>query len=65
MSLFRMPSLGSDMEGATLIEWLVAPGAEVHRGDLIAGESIYDLPSLLRTGRWHTLLRELRILSEW
>ena len=36
MSLFRMPSLGSDMERATLIEWLVEPGATVRRGDLIA-----------------------------
>ena len=36
MSLFRMPSLGSDMESATLIEWLAAPGDQVKRGDLIA-----------------------------
>ncbi len=36
MSLFRMPSLGSDMAGATLIEWLVTPGTQVHRGDIIA-----------------------------
>ncbi len=35
------------------------------RGDLIAGESIYDLPSLLWTGRWTTLLREMRTLSDW
>ena len=31
-----MPSLGSDMERAVLIEWLVEPGTEVKRGDLIA-----------------------------
>jgi pyruvate dehydrogenase E2 component (dihydrolipoamide acetyltransferase) len=31
-----MPSLGSDMEAATLIEWLVEPGARMQRGDLIA-----------------------------
>jgi pyruvate dehydrogenase E2 component (dihydrolipoamide acetyltransferase) len=36
MSLFVMPSLGSDMERAVLIEWLVAPGTEVSRGDVIA-----------------------------
>ena len=36
MSFFRMPSLGSDMERAVLIEWLVEPGAEIRRGDLIA-----------------------------
>ncbi len=36
MSIFRMPSLGSDMESATLIEWLANPGDQVKRGDLIA-----------------------------
>lgn len=33
---FRMPSLGADMEAGTLVEWLVKPGAEVKRGDVIA-----------------------------
>lgn len=33
---FRMPSLGADMEEATLVEWLVKPGDQVHRGDIIA-----------------------------
>lgn len=36
MGEFRMPSLGADMEEATLIEWLVKPGDVVHRGDAIA-----------------------------
>ena len=31
-----MPSLGSDMETGTLVEWLVKPGDEVHRGDVVA-----------------------------
>jgi len=31
-----MPSLGSDMEGAILVEWLVQPGSEVKRGDILA-----------------------------
>lgn len=31
-----MPSLGADMEAGTLVEWLVAPGTPVHRGDAIA-----------------------------
>ncbi|WP_435673174.1 dihydrolipoamide acetyltransferase family protein [Marivita sp.] len=31
-----MPSLGADMEAGTLVEWLVKPGDEVHRGDAIA-----------------------------
>ena len=36
MGLFRMPSLGSDMEAGTLVEWLVQPGDEVQRGDVVA-----------------------------
>ena len=31
-----MPSLGADMEYGTLVEWRVAPGAVVHRGDIVA-----------------------------
>jgi pyruvate dehydrogenase E2 component (dihydrolipoamide acetyltransferase) len=31
-----MPSLGADMEDATLIEWLAKPGDKMRRGDLIA-----------------------------
>jgi len=31
-----MPSLGADMDAGTLIEWLVAPGDEVKRGDIVA-----------------------------
>ena len=31
-----MPSLGSDMEAGTLIEWLVKPGDTVARGDVVA-----------------------------
>lgn len=36
MGEFRMPSLGADMDEGTLVEWLVAPGDAVHRGDIIA-----------------------------
>ncbi|MEZ4571233.1 MAG: dihydrolipoamide acetyltransferase family protein [Thermomicrobiales bacterium] len=36
MAEFRMPSLGADMESGTLVEWLVQPGAQVNRGDLVA-----------------------------
>lgn len=36
MTLFRMPSLGADMEAGTLVEWLVQPGARVRRGDIVA-----------------------------
>jgi len=31
-----MPSLGADMETGTLLEWRVAPGDVVHRGDIVA-----------------------------
>lgn len=31
-----MPSLGTDMEAGTLVEWLVHPGDPVKRGDIIA-----------------------------
>lgn len=31
-----MPSLGADMDVGTVTEWLVAPGDEVRRGDIVA-----------------------------
>lgn len=33
---FRMPNMGADMEAGTLREWLVKPGDDVKRGDIIA-----------------------------
>jgi pyruvate dehydrogenase E2 component (dihydrolipoyllysine-residue acetyltransferase) len=36
MAEFCMPSVGTDMEAGTLVEWLVQPGAQVKRGDIIA-----------------------------
>jgi pyruvate dehydrogenase E2 component (dihydrolipoamide acetyltransferase) len=36
MAELRMPSLGADMEAATLVEWKIAPGSAVRRGDLVA-----------------------------
>jgi pyruvate dehydrogenase E2 component (dihydrolipoamide acetyltransferase) len=36
MGEFRMPSLGADMDEGTVVEWLVAEGDEVHRGDVVA-----------------------------
>lgn len=36
MTDFTMPSLGADMESATVVEWLVKPGQAVHPGDIIA-----------------------------
>ena len=31
-----MPSLGADMEAGTLVEWLIKPGDQVKRGDIVA-----------------------------
>ncbi|MGE5292967.1 MAG: dihydrolipoamide acetyltransferase family protein [Micromonosporaceae bacterium] len=36
MAEFRMPSLGADMDEGTLLEWLVKPGDEVNKGDIVA-----------------------------
>lgn len=36
MGIFRMPSLGADMEAGTLVEWLKHVGDTVKRGDIIA-----------------------------
>jgi len=36
MSVFKMPSLGADMEAGELVEWLVKPGDTVAHGDVIA-----------------------------
>lgn len=36
MGIFRMPSLGADMEAGKLVEWLKQPGDAVKSGDIIA-----------------------------
>lgn len=36
MGDFRMPTLGADMEAGTLLEWRIAPGDTVRRGDIVA-----------------------------
>lgn len=33
---FTLPSLGSDMEQGKLLEWKIAPGQQVRRGDVVA-----------------------------
>lgn len=33
---FKLPSLGADMDEGTLLEWKVAPGQKVSKGDIIA-----------------------------
>ena len=34
-SEFRLPALGADMDEGTIVEWHVAPGSRVKRGDRI------------------------------
>ncbi|MFJ9846633.1 2-oxo acid dehydrogenase subunit E2 [Kitasatospora sp. NPDC101155] len=36
MAEFTMPALGADMNEGTLLEWLVGPGDQVARGDIVA-----------------------------
>ncbi|WP_309500552.1 biotin/lipoyl-containing protein, partial [Streptomyces shenzhenensis] len=36
MTEFTMPSLGADMDEGLLQEWLVAPGDQVRKGDVVA-----------------------------
>ncbi len=48
---FTMPSLGADMESGTLLEWLVAPGDEVHRGQVIA--VVDTAKSAIDVESWH------------
>ncbi len=31
-----MPALGADMDEGTLVEWLIKPGDQIHKGDIIA-----------------------------
>ena len=36
MAEFRMPSLGADMETGRIVEWLIKPGDQIKRGDVVA-----------------------------
>lgn len=36
MTDLRMPSLGADMDRGTILEWKVAPGDAIHKGDVVA-----------------------------
>ena len=33
---FRLPSLGAEMEEGTILEWKIAPGDQVKKGDVVA-----------------------------
>ncbi|KQX61928.1 dihydrolipoamide acetyltransferase family protein [Angustibacter sp. Root456] len=60
-TLFTMPALGADMESGTLLEWLVAPGDEVHRGQVIA--VVDTAKSAIDVESWHDGVVE-RLLVE-
>ncbi len=36
LSIFELPSLGSDMDFGSVVEWFVAPGDQLKRGDVVA-----------------------------
>ncbi len=36
VSEFRLPALGADMESGTIVQWNVAPGDKVRRGQVVA-----------------------------
>jgi pyruvate dehydrogenase E2 component (dihydrolipoamide acetyltransferase) len=36
MADFLMPALGADMETGKVVQWLVKPGDQVHKGDIVA-----------------------------
>ena len=60
---FRMPALGADMDEGTVLEWLVKPGDEVHKGDVIAvidtAKSAIDVESFV-TGTVETARHRCR-----
>ena len=59
MAEYRLPSLGADMESATLTEWLVKPGDIFKRGDVVASvettKGIIDI-EIFDAGRIEKLL---------
>lgn len=61
MADFTMPSLGADMDEGTLLEWLVHPGDQVRKGDVLAvvdtSKSAVEVESFV-TGVIDTLLVE-------
>jgi hypothetical protein len=55
-----MPALGSDMDGGTLDEWLVAPGDTVTRGQVVA--VVETTKAAVEIERWHDgIVRELLV----
>ncbi|TRZ97512.1 MAG: 2-oxo acid dehydrogenase subunit E2, partial [Rhodocyclaceae bacterium] len=56
---FKLPSLGADMDEGTLLEWLVKPGDEVRRGQVVAivdtSKSAVDV-EIWQSGKVHQLI---------
>jgi pyruvate dehydrogenase E2 component (dihydrolipoamide acetyltransferase) len=60
MADFCMPSLGADMDAGTLVEWRVAPGARVKRGDVVA--LVETQKGIVEIEIWHTgTIADLRV----
>ncbi|MEJ2500925.1 MAG: dihydrolipoamide acetyltransferase family protein [Campylobacterales bacterium] len=61
MSVFKMPSLGADMESAVLMEWKVKAGDKVDKNDVIAevetSKGVIEI-EVFETGTVDTLLGE-------
>jgi pyruvate dehydrogenase E2 component (dihydrolipoamide acetyltransferase) len=62
MGVFTMPSLGADMDTGILVEWLVAPGDTVKRGDVVAAvetqKGAIEI-EIFENGTVHELLAQL------
>lgn len=62
MGVFKMPSLGADMEAGKLVEWLIKPGDTVARGDIVAvvetQKGAIEI-ECFETGTVHELLADL------
>ncbi|TRZ54919.1 MAG: 2-oxo acid dehydrogenase subunit E2 [Rhodocyclaceae bacterium] len=56
---FKLPSLGADMDEGTLLEWLVKPGDEVRRGQVVAivdtSKTAVDV-EIWQSGKVHQLI---------
>ncbi|WP_420228099.1 biotin/lipoyl-containing protein [Rhodococcus opacus] len=63
MFVFALPSLGSDLDEGTLIDWLVKPGDEVDRGQAIATVDTVKAAVDVEIWRKGTILRLLVLLK--
>ena len=52
---FKLPSLGADMVAGRLLEWHVAPGDVVKRGDIVVFDGLDSFKAKLRPERWEPI----------